>query len=67
MMTETITAAAVAVAESNSDSGGKPMPLKELFPLHHLHGEAPSWIKLSQIGCHQKALVIMWQHTKPFA
>jgi hypothetical protein len=39
MMTEAITAAAVAVAESNSDSGGKPMPLKELFPLHHLHGQ----------------------------
>jgi hypothetical protein len=29
MMTEAITAVAVAVAESNSDSGGKPMPLKE--------------------------------------
>jgi hypothetical protein len=42
---------------------GKPMPLKESFPLHNLHGEAPLWMKLSQVGCHKKALIIMWGYT----
>jgi hypothetical protein len=42
---------------------GKPMPLEESFPLQNLHGEAPLWMKLSQVGCHKKALVIMWGYT----
>ncbi len=42
----------------------KPMPLKKLFPLHNLDGEAPLWMKSSQVGCHKKALVIMWGHTQ---
>ncbi len=43
---------------------GKPMPLKESFPLQFLDGEAPLWMKLSQVGCHKKALVIMWGYTQ---
>jgi hypothetical protein len=43
---------------------GKPMPLKGPFPLQFLDGEASLWMKLSQVGCHKKALVIMWGYTQ---
>ena len=41
----------------------KSMPLKEEFQFQYLDGEALFWMKLSQIGSHEKVLIILWEHT----
>ncbi len=32
----------------------------------YLYGEAPSLVKVSKVGCHQKVLIVLWGHTHLF-
>jgi hypothetical protein len=36
------------------------MPLDKEFPLQYLDGEAPFWMKLSQVGSNKQVLIILW-------
>jgi hypothetical protein len=42
------------------------MALNKEIPVHFLDGEAPFFMKVSKVGCHKKALVVLWGHTESF-
>jgi hypothetical protein len=42
------------------------MALDEEFPLQFLDGEAPFFMKVSKLGCHEKVLKGLWGHTQSF-
>ena len=42
------------------------MPLKEILPLHHLHGETPSFCESGKVRCHKEGLIVLRLHTQSF-
>ena len=44
----------------------KSLALNKEIPVHFLDGEAPFFMKVSKVGCHKKALVVLWGHTESF-
>ncbi len=44
----------------------KSMAINEEFPIQFLDGEAPFFMKVSMLGCHEKVLEGLWGHTQSF-
>jgi hypothetical protein len=42
------------------------MTINEVLSILFLRGEAPSWVQLSKVGCHQKVPIGLRGHTQLF-